>query len=67
MPIWLRRFTFNEMREFYIKEKEEYDKATGNSQTMKTVDQLIKAGPKDLCVGMLEQNNKGYKGIIEAL
>lgn len=45
MPIWLRRFTFNEMREFYIKEKEEYDKATGNSQTMKTVDQLIKAGP----------------------
>jgi hypothetical protein len=29
--------------------------------------ELIKAGPKDLCVGMLEQNNNGYKGIIEAL
>lgn len=32
MPIWLRRFTFNEINDFYIKEKEEYDKSLGKEQ-----------------------------------
>ena len=26
MPIWLRRFTFNKVKEFYDKQKEEKDK-----------------------------------------
>ena len=27
MPIWLRKFTFNKLKEHYDKEKEEHDKA----------------------------------------
>lgn len=43
MPIWLRRFTFQEIKTFYEREKEEYDKATGKGQTLKTPDQLMKS------------------------
>ncbi len=32
MPIWLRRFTFNSINEFYQKEKEEYDKVTNKGE-----------------------------------
>jgi len=31
MPIWLRRYTFRQIREFYEKEKEEYEKASGKN------------------------------------
>ena len=34
MPIWLRKFTYNNIKEFYEKEKEEYDKATNKSKTV---------------------------------
>jgi hypothetical protein len=32
MPIWLRKFTHNSINDFYIKEKENYDKATGKNK-----------------------------------
>lgn len=32
MPIWLRKFTHTTINDFYIKEKEEYDKASGQSK-----------------------------------
>lgn len=32
MPIWLRKFTFQKMNEFYEKEKEEINKASGKSK-----------------------------------
>ena len=32
MPIWLRKFTFNSINEFYQKEQEEYRKARGESE-----------------------------------
>lgn len=32
MPIWLRRFTFNSMDEYYKKEQEEYNKIKGQSE-----------------------------------
>lgn len=32
MPIWLRKFTFNEINEFYVKEKEEFEKSLGKEQ-----------------------------------
>jgi hypothetical protein len=31
MPIWLRRYTFRQIREFYEKEKEEFEKASGKN------------------------------------
>lgn len=35
MPIWLRRFTFHKMQEYYDKEKEETDKiSNGNVKTL---------------------------------
>jgi len=32
MPIWLRKFTFQKMNEFYEKEKEEINKASGKNK-----------------------------------
>lgn len=32
MPIWLRRYTFNSINEFYKKEREEYDEAVGKGK-----------------------------------
>lgn len=32
MPIWLRRYTFNSINEYYKKEQEEYNKAAGKSE-----------------------------------
>ena len=34
MPIWLRRFTFNTMNEYYEKENEEYNKAVNKGKTI---------------------------------
>ena len=37
MPIWLRKFTFHEINEFYKKENEEYEKAKTKNSNRKTV------------------------------
>ena len=37
MPIWLRRFTFNEISKFYQEEKESYEKANKSNSSSKTV------------------------------
>lgn len=34
MPIWLRKFTFKKISEFYEKEKEEYDKVNKKGTTV---------------------------------
>ena len=34
MPVWLRKFTFNEMNKFYQEEKEEYEKASTGNKTV---------------------------------
>jgi hypothetical protein len=31
MPIWLRRYTFHQIKEFFDKERDEYEKASGKS------------------------------------
>jgi len=33
MPIWLRNFTFRSIKEYYDKEKEEYDKVSSKSKS----------------------------------
>lgn len=38
MPVWLRRFTFNEISQFYQKEKEEFEKSLGNEQVTSNTD-----------------------------
>jgi hypothetical protein len=42
MPIWLRKFTYNNIREFYEKEKEEYDKAMNKSKTITNTTPIAK-------------------------
>lgn len=37
MPIWLRKYTFNEIKAYYDKEKEEYENAR-NPNTNKVID-----------------------------
>ena len=34
MPVWLRKFTFNEINKFYQEEKEEYEKSTSGNKTV---------------------------------
>lgn len=36
MPIWLRKFTFHEINEFYKKESEEYEKAKTKNTNQRT-------------------------------
>lgn len=39
MPIWLRKFTFNKIQEYYTKQKEEIDNAqSGNKNTKNLID-----------------------------
>lgn len=47
MPIWLRKFTFNNMNEHYKKEQEEYDKAQGKSQMVTANKPLAKPSIPD--------------------
>jgi hypothetical protein len=48
MPIWLRRYTFNEIKAFYDKEKEEYEKSSGKDTiTSNTnINDIISKAPK---------------------
>ena len=43
MPIWLRLFTFNQIKEYHDKEREEYDKSVNNQENIAIgTDGLIK-------------------------
>ena len=37
MPVWLRRFTFNEISKFYQEEKESYENSSKSNSSSKTV------------------------------
>ncbi len=50
MPIWLRRFTFNNINEHYEKDHEEYNKALGKGETLTNKTQVFKP-PKVLQEG----------------
>jgi len=39
MPIWLRRFTFIEIKKYYDKEQKEHDKSYKNSSSKNVIDQ----------------------------
>lgn len=38
MPIWLRKYTFNEIYAFYEREKEEYEKSSGREKLTQNSD-----------------------------
>lgn len=42
MPIWLRRFTFKQLDDYYKKEQDEYKKARGESQVVTAAKPLAK-------------------------
>ena len=48
MPIWLRKFTFNTMNEFYEKEQAEYKKATNKGEMVTANKPLAKPNVPDL-------------------
>ena len=37
MPIWLRRFTFNEIQKYYDEENKSYENSSSNNSPNKTV------------------------------
>lgn len=48
MPIWLRKFTFNNINEYYKKEQEEYTKASGKGELVTANKPLAKPNVPDL-------------------
>lgn len=42
MPIWLRRYTFNVIKEYYEKQNEEYEKATNKPKTITSTSKIAK-------------------------
>lgn len=42
MPIWLRKFTFNNIQEFYEEQQKEYDKASKGSETLTNKTKVFK-------------------------
>lgn len=48
MPIWLRRFTFNSLNEFYLAEQEEYKKATNKGKIITANTPVSKPDVPDL-------------------
>lgn len=42
MPIWLRRFTFNTIKEYYDKEREEQEKQLNKGETLTNKSRLVK-------------------------
>lgn len=49
MPIWLRRYTFSEIKTFYDKEREEYENSAGHETITANTDpkKLISNAPKE--------------------
>lgn len=48
MPIWLRRFTFNTINEYYEKEEEAYKEASNRGKTVTANKPLAKPNVPDL-------------------
>lgn len=48
MPVWLRRFTYNTMNEFYAKEQEEYNKVTKKGEMVTANRPIAKPNVPDL-------------------
>ena len=42
MPIWLRRFTYNTIADYYEKEKQEYEKQSKGSETLTNKAKIFK-------------------------
>jgi len=47
MPLWLRKFTFKEISDFYEEERKAYEK-TSNKQNTTVVDSSGKVNPKNI-------------------
>jgi|TARA_R110001632_G_scaffold99106_1_gene205806 hypothetical protein len=58
MPIWLRKFTFSEINNYYSDEKKEYENAKNGSKGNKT---LVSADGK-VNTPAFAQESKAYKG-----
>jgi len=46
MPIWLRKYTFSQLNEFYEKEAKAYDNASKGSNTQTAIDTDGKVNPQ---------------------
>lgn len=47
MPIWLRKFIYNEITKFYKKEKEEYEQANSGNNSQTLIDSSGKVNPSN--------------------
>jgi len=61
MPIWLRKYTFKEISDFYEDEKKQYEKASGKQNTT-VVDTSGKVNRENIPSYQLPQKQKtSYK------
>ena len=60
MPIWLRKYTFKEISDFYEEEKKQYEKSSGkNSSTI--MDSSGKILPKNIPASPASKGKTSYK------
>lgn len=62
MPIWLRKFTFNQIQEHFKKQKEAYEKSTKGNNSTNMVDSDGKVNtPEFLKASKQYQRKSQYK------
>tara|TARA_B100001094_G_scaffold1658_1_gene1483 strand:- start:1266 stop:1454 length:189 start_codon:yes stop_codon:yes gene_type:complete len=47
MPIWLRKFTFKEIKDFYEDEKKEYEESKSGNNSSTLIDSTGKVNPQN--------------------
>ena len=60
MPIWLRKYTFKEISDFYEEEKKQHEKSSGkNSSTI--MDSSVIVNPKNIPASPASRGKTSYK------
>tara|TARA_Y100000592_G_scaffold89854_1_gene147645 strand:+ start:842 stop:1024 length:183 start_codon:yes stop_codon:yes gene_type:complete len=60
MPIWLRKFTFKELLDFFESEKKAYEKASGKQNTT-MMDSSGKVTPENIPSSPANRGKTSYK------
>tara|TARA_B100000963_G_scaffold293401_1_gene263773 strand:+ start:4953 stop:5231 length:279 start_codon:yes stop_codon:yes gene_type:complete len=63
MPIWLRKFIYNNIQQFYKKEREEHDKAMSKSKRKDTTN-IDMANPNKINIPDFIKNNPTYSSTV---
>lgn len=61
MPVWLRKFTFNKIKDFYEEESKSYKKANSKSNTTSVIDSSGKVKMPEVAKQATSKRQSSYK------